>query len=196
MASTLLRVFLALNLLTFVACSSNSTGTEDPVAAARASNEKRIDTADITEKQETDANFMVNATSNALLNIELGKLAQQQGGSAVVKAYGPRLVQQRLELLRALQGLATAKQLTVPADLGEDARAAYHDVSTQTGSQLDKELLKLIVKTQKQDEDAFDDMQDDAYDGDIRGLAAKYLPVVKEQLEAAKEVEDQVADMP
>ena len=196
MASLLPRVFLALPLLALVACSSNSTGTEDPVAAARANNEKRIDTADITDKQEADADFLVNTASNALLNIELGKLAQQQGSSAAVKTYGQRLVQQRLELLRALQSLAAAKQLTVPADLGEDARAAYHEMSTQTGAELDKQLLMLVVKTQKQDEDAFDDMQDDAYDGDIRGLAAKYLPSVKEQLEAAEEAEDQITDQP
>ena len=183
-------------LLILLACSSSPSTPADPVAAARARNEKKIDTADITKKQETDANFLVNATSNALLSVELGKLAQQSGTSPATRAYGPRLVQQRLELLRALQSLAAAKQLAVPADLGQDARAAYHEVSTQPGSQLDKHLLKLIIKTQKQDEDAFDDMQDDAYDGDIRGLAAKYLPAVREQLAAAKQVENQVADLP
>lgn len=194
MPSFFSRLLPVLPLLTLLACSSNNSGTADPVAAARDRNEKRIDTADITKKQEADADFMVNATSNALLNIELGKLAQQQGGLVAVKAYGPRLVQQRLELLRALQGLATAKQLAVPADLGQDARAAYHEVSTQAaGPELDKRLLALIVKTQKRDEDAFDDMQEDAYDGDIRGLAAKYLPAVREQLVAAKQVQDKVA---
>lgn len=190
------RFLLTTPLLVLLACSSNTSTPADPVAAARDRNEKKIDTADITKKQETDANFLVNATSNALLNIELGKLAQQSGISPATRAYGPRLVQQRLELLHALQSLAATKQLTVPADLGQDARAVYHEVSTQSGSQLDKHLFKIIVKTQKQDEDAFDDMQADAYDGDIRGLAAKYLPAVREQLSTAKQIEDKVADLP
>lgn len=194
MAFLLPRLLRALPLLTLLACSSNNSGTADPVEAARNRNENKIDTADITEKQETDANFLVNATSNALLAIELGKLAQTQGNAVITRTYGPRLVQQRLELLRALQSLASAKQLAVPADLGEDARTAYHEVSTQTGLQLDKRLLALAIKTQKQDEDAFDDMQDDAYDGDIRALAAKYVPAVREQLAAAKEVEDHLAE--
>lgn len=196
MTISLTRILLALPLLTLLACSSNNTSAEDPVAAARARNEKQIDTADITKKQEVDAEFLVNATGNALLGVELGKLAQQRGTSAQVRTYGPRLVRQRLELLRALQGLATAKQLSVPADLGQDARDAYHEVSTKTGPQLDKQLMDLIIKTQRQDEDAFDDMRDDAYDGDIRDLAAKFLPAVEEQLTAAKEIENQLAEMP
>lgn len=190
------RLPRALPLLALLACSSNGSAPADPVKAARERNEKKIDSADITKKQATDANFMVNATGNVLLSIELGKLAQQPDRSAILRAYGPRLVQQRLELLRALQSLASAKQLAVPADLGQDARAAYHEVSTQPTGQLDKRLAKLLVTTLKQDEDAFDDMQEDAYDGDIRGLAAKYLPAVREQLAAAKQVQDQVAALP
>lgn len=196
MRATFHRLARALPLLTLLACSSNGSAPADPVAAARGRNEKKIDSADITKKQETDANFMVNATGNALLGIELGKLAQQPGRSSALQTYGARLVQQRLEQLRALQSLASAKQLAVPADLGQDARAAYHEVSTQTGAQLDKRLMQLVVKTFKQDEDAYDDMQKDAYDGDIRGLAAKYLPAVREQLTAAKQVASQANDLP
>ncbi len=43
-------------------------------------------------------------------------------------------------------------------------------MSTQTGSQIDKRAMQLILKVQKQDEDAFDDMKEDAYDGDIRAF--------------------------
>jgi putative membrane protein len=34
---------------------------------------------------------------------------------------------------------------------------APHEASTQPGSQLDKHLMDLLVKAQKQDEDSFDD---------------------------------------
>ncbi len=84
----------------------------------------------------------------------------------------------------------------MPADLGQDAAAAYHEVDSQTGTELDKRLLKVAVRMQEQDEDAFDDMQEDAYDGDIRGLAAKYRPALREQLAAAKEVQDEIEDLP
>ena len=76
---------------------------------------------------------------------------------------------------------------------GGEGEEAYHEASTQPGSQVDKHLMALLVKAQKQDEDNFDDMSDDAYDGDIRGFAAKFHGPVEEQLDAAKAAAD-VAD--
>ena len=190
----LLPALVVLPLL--VACSSGSSGSPDAEQAAMAQNEKKIDTADVTGKQEADAKFLVKATSNALLEVELGKLAQARATAPALRAYGARLVQNRLELLASLRALAEAKKLAVPPSLGDDEQAAYHEVSTQPGSQLDKHVAALLVKAQEQDEDAFDDMKDDAYDGDIRGFAAKYLPPVQEQLASAKTVADAVDNLP
>lgn len=186
-------LLLALPLLG--GCSGNGTSA-DAVTDATAQNEKKIDTADITQKQEADAEFLVEITSNALLEVELGKLAQARATAPAVRSYGARLVPQRLELLATLRALATAKGLSVPAALGGDEQEAYHEASTQTGAQLDKQLMALLVKAQKQDEDAFDDMSDDAYDGDIRGFAAKFHGPVEEQLDAAKEAADVAEKLP
>ena len=179
--------------LPLLSSCSGSSGSPDAVDAAMTQNEQKIDKADITKKQEADAEFLVTSTSNALLEVELGKLAQARATAPTVRSYGARLVPQRLELLGTLRALAAAKGLTVPAALGEDEQQAYHEASTQPGSGLDKHLMALLVKTQKQDENAFDDMSDDAYDGDIRGFAAKFHAPVQEQFDAAKEVAD-VAD--
>lgn len=187
-----LSLSVALPLLT--ACSGS--GSSDAVDAANSQNKTKIGTADVTAKQEADAIFLVKATSNALLEVELGKLAQARASTPTVRTYGARLVKNRLELLAALRTLAETKKLAVPPALGRDEQAAYHEISTQTGTELDKRLVKLIVKTQKQDKNAFGDMSEDAYDGDIRGFAAKYLRPVQEELAGAKEVADAVADLP
>ena len=186
---------LAVTLPLLGSCSGNGSNA-DAVDNAMAQNEKKIDTADITKKQEADAEFLVKSTSNALLEVELGKLAQARATSPTVRSYGARLVPQRLELLGTLRTLAAAKGLIVPAALGGDEQQAYHEASTQPGTQLDKHLMALLVKAQKQDEDAFDDMSDDAYDGDIRGFAAKFHAPVQEQLDAAKAAADVAEKLP
>lgn len=189
----LFALIVALPLL--VSCSSGGGGT-DATEAATAQNDTKISAEDVTAKQEADAEFLVKATSNALLEVELGKLAQARATTPIVRSYGTRLVQQRLELLSAVRTLAAAKNLVVPSALGGDEQAAYHEVSTQAGSQIDKSLMELLVKMQKQDEDAMDDMKDDAYDGDIRGFAAKYQTPVQEELAGAQEVADTIEDLP
>ena len=191
------RLLLGLAVLPLaVACSSNGSGGQDAVQDATALNEHKIADADITKKQEADAEFMVRATSNALLQVELGKLAQTRATAPAVRAFGTAVVQSRLDLLAALRTLAAAKQLAVPSALGDDEQSAYHEASTQTGSQLDKHLMAMLVKAQKQDEDNFDDMSDDAYDGDIRGFAAKFHAPVELQLDAAKEAADAAEKLP
>ena len=128
--------------------------------------------------------------------MELGKLVQTRASAPIVRAYGTRLVQNRLELLAALRTLADTKKLAVPPALGGDEQAAYHELSALKSARLDKRAMALIVKIQKQDEDAFDKMSDKAYDGDIRGFAAKYLNPVQELLAGAKEVEEDIEDLP
>lgn len=190
------QLFLGLGVALPLLAACSGSGSSDAVDAANSQNKTKISTADVTAKQEADAIFLVKVTSNALLEVELGKLAQARASTPTVRTYGARLVQNRLELLAALRTLAEAKKLAVPPALDEDEQAAYHEVSTQTDTELDKRLIKLLVKTQKQDEDAFDNMSDDAYDGDIRGFAAKNLRPVQEELAGAKEVADAVADLP
>lgn len=177
------------------ACSPGGGG-DDAVDAATAQNEQKIAAADVTGKQEADARFLVKAASNALLEVELGKLAQAKASAPEVRSYGSRLVQSRLELLGALRVLAGAKKLALPPALGEDEQAAYHEASTQRGSQLDRHVMALLVKAQKQDEDAFDDMSEDAYDGDIRGFAAKYHGPVQEQLDGARDAAKAADQLP
>ncbi|WP_426060600.1 DUF4142 domain-containing protein [Hymenobacter sp. B1770] len=176
------------------ACSGSNSN--DAVDAAKSQNRDKISEANVTKKQEADADFLVKATSNALLQVELGKLAQARATTPAVRNYGNRLVKSRLDLLASLRNVAASKQLAVPATLGGDEQAAYHEVSTQTGSEIDKQVMKLILKTQKQDEDAFDDMKEDAYDGDIRAFAAKYYRPVKEELAMAEEIDETIEDLP
>jgi len=190
------RFGVALGLATLAACSSGSGPGNDAVANATSQNEQKINTADVTAKQEADAQFLVKATSNALLEAELGKLLQARGTTPSARSYGARLVPSRLELLAALRALAEAKKLALPPALGEDEQAAYHEASGNVGLPLDKQAVALLAKAQKQDENAFDDMKDDAYDGDIRGFAAKYLPAVQEQRAATKELAKALDDLP
>lgn len=181
---------LALAGLLACSCSSGPGQNDDPTAAARAQNDQKIDNADITKKQRADAEFLVKTASNGLLEQELAKLAQAKAATVALRTYGPQLLQSRLDMLQALRTLAAAKQLMVPAALGKDEQAAYHEASLLAGPAMDKQVLKTVIRALKQDRDAFRGMERDAYDGDIRGFAAKYGPPTGQQLDAAKAAED------
>ncbi len=189
-SSNLPRRLPLLALAGLLACSSGPGKTDDPVAAAQSENAHKIDDDAITKKQRADADFLVKAASNSLLEQELAKLAQARAATVAVRTFGAQLLQSRLAMLQALRTLAATKQLAVPAALGKDGQAAYHEVNKFAGPTLDKELLKTVIRALKQDRDAFSAMQRDAYDGDIRGFAAKFRAPIGQQLDAADAAED------
>ena len=190
------RVVVVASLLFAVGACSPDASKRDPVADAKFQNEKRIGEQDITKKQEHDAEFMVNSSVNGSLEMELSRLAQQKATTPVVKDLATRLVQQHAEMSNALHSLADRKSIVLPTGLGKEQQEQMQKLAGLTGSQFDKQYLDALVDVHKDDVDSFDDMSEDAYDGDIRGFAAKYLPALKEHLDAANQAQDQVKDLP
>ncbi|UOQ54306.1 DUF4142 domain-containing protein [Hymenobacter cellulosivorans] len=177
------------------ACSPDSS-KKDPVAEAQFQNEKRIGDENVTEKQERDAEFVVNAASDGMLEVELGKLAQQKATNPAVKTFGQHMVEQHSEANNALKALAGRKSLVLPASLGQEQQETYSKLAALTGTEFDKQYMASMVKDHKRDADEFEDMSEDAYDGDIRGFAAKYAPVLKEHLDMAEKLNDQIEELP
>ncbi|PJJ48507.1 DUF4142 domain-containing protein [Hymenobacter chitinivorans] len=187
---------LALAFPLLLAACSPDASKKDPVAEAQFQNEKRIGDENVTEKQERDAEFMVDGASDGLLEVELGKLAQQKATTPAVKNFGQHMVEQHGEANSALKALAEQKGLTLPAGLGQEQQDTYAKLAALTGTQFDKQYMATMVDDHKKDVDEFEDMSEDAYDGDIRGFAAKYAPVLKQHLDMAKQVNEQVEDLP
>ncbi|KAA9331377.1 DUF4142 domain-containing protein [Hymenobacter busanensis] len=182
------RVLLLPWLLAALAgCGS---GDRDPVADAKFENEKRIGDADITKRQERDAEFMVNAATNSLLAVELGKLAQQKTARPEVRTFAQNLLRDHAALNTALAGVATQKGLAVPKSLGDEQQDTYQELAGLTGADFDRRFLQVSAEHYDESADDFEDMSDDAYDGDIRALAAKYAPALSQYRDQAKQLED------
>jgi putative membrane protein len=177
------------------ACSPGA-GQKDPVADAKFQNEKRIKEAAVTERQERDAEFMVDAAVSGMLELEMSKLAQQKAATPVVRNFAQRLVQQHGQVNTALRNLAQQKNLVLPNALGKDQQSKYAELSAVAGIQFDKQFVAAVKESHKNDIDAFEDMSKEAYDGDIRGFAAKFLPTLEQHLKDVDAVEDEIEKLP
>ncbi|MCR5887935.1 DUF4142 domain-containing protein [Hymenobacter sp. J193] len=181
--------------ITLAACSSNSE-QQDPVAAARFENERRIGEADVTSKQERDAEFLVNAAAGGQLLTEASRLALQKATLPAVRNFAARLLKEHAAIGQGLQVVAQQKSITVPSGLGNEQQDQYQKLTAASGSAFDKQYVELLLDMHNKQEDAFDDMREEAYDGDIRGFAAKYYPVLSDHLSQIKQLEDQTENLP
>jgi putative membrane protein len=186
----LTQITAAVVLLLVAACNTESN--KDPVAEAKFQNEKRIGDADVTEKQERDALFMVTAASHFMLDQEISQLAQRKATSPEVKYLAQMVAGQHAPLQAALKQLASQKSIVLPAGLGADQAKNVGELTALNGPAFDRKYVELLEKSHKASIDDFDDMSDDAYDGDIRAFAATHLPTLKSHQEAAEKAADQL----
>lgn len=173
----------------FTACSGGESN-KDPVAEARFQNEKRIGNEDITKKQERDAEFMVTSANQGLFELEISQIAKRKAASPDVKYVAEAVASQHGSMQAELKALAERKSIVLPASLGGDQARQIGELTTLNGTAFDRKYLELLEETHKNGISSFDDMSDDAYDGDIRAFAAKYLPTLKSHREAADKVAD------
>ena len=179
----------------FQAC--NDTGSEDPIKSANESNEVKQDSAEhsganaqASTVSEEDSKFAVEAASGGMTEVQLGELAQQKASSQKVKDFGAMMVRDHSKMNDELKQVAASKNITLPPAPGEDHMDHIKKLSEKSGKEFDKDYMKMMVDDHKDDIDKFEKCSEDAKDPELKALATKALPTLREHYEAAKKIND------
>ncbi|SNC77240.1 putative membrane protein [Hymenobacter gelipurpurascens] len=186
------RLFPLLLLPLGLSSCSSGESNKDPVAEAKFKNEKRIGDEAITEKQEQDAEYVVNTASHNMFVRDASQLAQTKSTAPAVKALAQSLVAQHAANQQTIQTLAAQKNIVLPTGLGGDQAQTLGQLAALNGAAFDQKYTDALIDLHKKAVDEAEDMRDEAYDGDIRQLATQQLPLLKQHLEAAEELQDQL----
>jgi putative membrane protein len=138
-----------------------------------------------------DSSFIATAGSLGLLQVKLGKLAQEKGSSPTVKDFANRMV---ADYSKANEELAAgAKQAAFAAPVMLRAHQQVFDLFSRTGrSSFDKKFMAEMVK---QDADAVRLFQQEAESGrvaSLKRLASEMLPTVQRHLSLATQTASSV----
>jgi putative membrane protein len=185
------RLLLLLALPLSFSCSSGESN-KDPVAEAKFQNEKRISDEAITKKQSRDAEYVVNSANRNMFVRDISQLAQTKSTSADVKTLAQALVAAHAGSQQNLQTLAGRKSIVLPTGLGGDFAKSLGQLAGLNGNSFNQKYTDLLIDSHKKAVDEADDMRDEAYDGDIRQYANQQLPVLKQHLEAAEQLQDKL----
>jgi putative membrane protein len=129
------------------------------------------------------------------LEVRLGRLAQERGASADVRAFGAMMVEKHTMAGTELKRLAN--QHNVPADAerdnGDEADDEIERLSKLSGAEFDRAYLDLMVE---EHEDAIDALEkkarDDDEHADVRDWANKTLADVRQHLQRAKDLRERL----
>jgi len=171
-----------------VSCKQESK-PEDSKEAAEEQNEVKFEDNDA---KEDDSEFLVNAAETDLEEIEIGKLAQQKGTDAEVKAFGKMLVDDHSKSFEELKSFSDKKQISLPLVATEDSKEAYNDLNKKTGLDFDKKFAQMMVDGHQNALKDAEKVSKEAKDEEIRMWAANKIPTLTAHLEHSKKLKERL----
>ena len=140
----------------------------------------------------SDRQFITEAASGGLTEVELGQMAQQQAANPQVKEFGSRMAQDHAKANDELKRIADAKGVQVPAQPDPKHQKDIERLRALSGAEFDRAYMKHMVADHKKDVAEFQKEARAAKDGDVKDFAAKTLPTLQLHLKMAQRTNDAV----
>ena len=133
-----------------------------------------------------DRKFVTMAAEDGLAEVELGKIAQQNGSSAAVKQFGQRMVDDHSKANKELEEIATKLGMTPPKEPGSKQKADIKKFSKLTGEKFDREYAAHMVKDHEKAVSLFEKEAKSANAEELKAFASTTLPTLQEHLKMAR----------
>lgn len=176
-----LSLLIAVSSLSFQACNENKKDSTDSVENAHDANDLKEQSGTGAKDDEND--FAVKAANGGMLEMELARMAREKAQSSDVKAFAAMMIADHSKADEALKAIATRKNITLPARLGEEEQKHVDELAKLSGAEFDKKYVDLMVDDHEEDIKLFKEAADDADDADLKRFAATQLPTLQKHLE-------------
>ncbi|MBS1601952.1 MAG: DUF4142 domain-containing protein [Bacteroidetes bacterium] len=170
------------------------TGGNDSVKDAKATNEAKVDSqrrretppdsTKITVSKEA-ADFLVNAYSGGLTEVQLGSLAQTRSGSKDIKAFGAMMVRDHSDHGITLKAVADSLHVTLPVTISTSQQKMITDLQKRSGKDFDKAYIARMVSDHKEDISEFEKQAKKGVP-EISAFANSSLPMLHKHLDSAE----------
>ena len=130
----------------------------------------------------SDETFVMKAANGGMAEVELGKLAVEKAGSDEVKKFGQRMVDDHSKANTELKTLAQNKHFTLPTEIEAGQKALHDRLATLSGASFDRAYLQAMLADHGRDLNEFRREAKMGKDADVKGWAAKTLPMIEEHL--------------
>jgi putative membrane protein len=137
-----------------------------------------------------ESTFLQDAVQGSLAEVQMGQLAQQNGGSEDVKAFGQTLVTDHTKSMDQASALAKSMNVQVPTEPKPEAQQEYEKLQGLQGAEFDKAFAEHMVMDHQKEIDKFEEQAQGGGD-EVAQFAKQTLPVLNTHLDLAKKIEAQ-----
>jgi putative membrane protein len=170
----------------------NGTGTTTTTTPPRTTTEAlpRSTMPDTTGTlAAADSNFVKQASSMNLLEIDLGQMGAQQAQSPDVKSFAEMIRKDHTDANDQLKSIASSVKADMPREMLVEQKAARDTLSQFKGADFDREFLKAMVDGHQTAISLFQRESTDGQNDLVKGFARAQLPTLKMHLEQAQKLQ-------
>jgi putative membrane protein len=178
---------LALGATAAQAQSSNSNTQPSSMNSGSSMNNN----SGMKQASKADQKFLKKAVEGDMAEVQMGKLAQQNGQSEDVKQFGQMLEQDHGQHLQQAQQQAQQMGVTPPSAPNAKQKAMHARLSKEQGARFDKQFAKAMVKDHKQDIAEY--KKEAKKNGPLAQFAQQTIPTLEKHLQTAQSIENKGA---
>jgi len=152
-------------------------------------------TAALSADAISAADFAKKAGAAGAAEVEMGKLGTQKATNAEVKAFAQKMVTDHTKANKELMAAAKSKGLEVPTEPGLMHKGMKEKFEAQEADQdFNHDFMQQMVRDHEATVELFQTAANDStLDPDLRALAKKTLPTLKQHLADAQKLEAKLA---
>lgn len=178
---------LILSLALLIGCKSGgNTNNADSANMGVSEN----NSANNTWNQEKISDFVEDATTSSLMEVQLGNIAQKKAMSQQVRDYAKMMVTDHTDASQKLTPVLTTLSITAPTALEKEDQDKIDNLNQKTGKDFDKEYIDKMVNDHKDNVNKFEDAQKNLPSGELRTWVENTLPVLRQHLIQAETLQE------
>jgi putative membrane protein len=142
---------------------------------------------------QEDAEFVREAALGGMMEVQLGKAAQDKAAKPQVKEFGRRMQTDHSKANDELKKIAAKKEIKLPTALEGKHKSAIDKLTKLKGDEFDREYMNAMVDDHKQDIEKFQQEADKGKDPEVKKFAQEQLPILKKHLALAEQTQKEVS---
>jgi putative membrane protein len=162
---------------------NTSPGTETAVPAAQADKHGKDANHPGQRAPITATEFAAMAAMGGMMEVEMGKVAEEKGGSEDVKSFGALMIKDHSAANAKLIAIAKAKDIKLPDKLDAKHQAMVDKMAKMSGAAFDKMYVRDMVTDHKKDVAFFKNAKENVTDTELKSFATNTLPIIQGHLE-------------
>ena len=175
---------MALTLGLFQACKSNKGKTTVVIDTVKKDSS--------TIATDVDTAFAKKAAAGGIAEVALGKLALTKTDNAKIKDFANMMITDHGKANAELTRIATAKHITLPADLDADHQVKMDSLNNLSGKDFNKAYVSAMIEGHQKTLALMQDEVNHGKNADFRGFAAQTIPIVQMHLDSINKINNRM----